>query len=463
MSLLSGNLFAAEWTRSAGVTTSAVYTDNVGLDGGSEESDLIPTIAPHWSIKGKGAGATFEMIGSSELKDVGGGNQTNNLSYQTNADAELIERIFFVDATATATQNAINPLSKSGSDNLSESSGTNTTTTYAVKISPYVKGRIKRFANFEARYNYSYVTSDEIDDGDTRSGQLAVSLNSGNEFGKLTWGVNGSQRTTNSQSGSSSDNSSLTTNLGYQLNRVWRVTGRFGKEWTDFTSDGDTGGINWELGAVWTPSPRTSLDVGYGRRYSGTSGHLDFSHRSRRSVITASYSQEITDTHGLLSNQVIYDPLDPFGEPPIHFTGDMILLSDGTILRPITDNAQFLNDRFSLSYTLKGKRTTLSVDGDYSMQTSQDASESSSYGVGVRVDRTLSGLLSADAGLSWDTQKQADDSETDLWRLNLGLNQKLGKKTSLRLNYIHTKRESDQVGDSYDENKVTLSLTHSIF
>jgi len=460
--LLSGVVHAAEWTRSGGATVSLVHTNNVNLAESGEESDLIPTIAPYWSVTAKGGRINFDMTGSSELKDVGGSNQTNNLSYQTNADAELIERILFIDANATASQNAINPLAKSGSDNLNES--TNTTSTYTARISPYVRGRIKRFAEFEGRFTYSYVTNSEIDDGDTSSRELTLSLNSGAEFGKLSWGVNTSQKANSSQGGSSTDNASLDVNLGYQINRGWRMTGKLGKEWSDFTSeDGDTGGINWELGAIWTPSPRTSLDFGYGKRFTGSTGHLDFSHRSRRSVFTASYSQEITDSHDLLSNQVIYDPLDPFGELPDHFTGDMILLADGTILRSITNNDQFLNDRFSVGYSLQGKRTTLSVDGDYTKQTSADTAETSSYGFGVTVDRSLSGLLSADAGLTWDSQTGADDSKSDVWRLNLGLNQKLGKKTSLSFDYIHTKRESDNAGDSYEEDKMTLSLQHALY
>jgi len=155
--------------------------------------------------------------------------------------------------------------------------------------------------------------------------------------------------------------------------------------------------------------------------------------------------------------------LDPFGELPDHFTGDMILLADGTILRSITNNDQFLNDRFSVGYSLQGKRTTLSVDGDYTKQTSADTAETSSYGFGVTVDRSLSGLLSADAGLTWDSQTGADDSKSDVWRLNLGLNQKLGKKTSLSFDYIHTKRESDNAGDSYEEDRMTLSLQHALY
>jgi uncharacterized protein (PEP-CTERM system associated) len=459
--LLPGTAHAANWTRAAGATVSLVHTDNVTLSDSGEESDLIPTLSPYWSVKAEGGRINFEMIGSSELKDVGGGNQTNNLSYQTNADAELIERILFIDANATASQNAINPLVKSGEDNLNES--VNTTSTYTVKVSPYVRGRIKSIAEFEGRFTYNYVTNSEIDDGDTRSRSLDLSLNSGPEFGRLSWGANADQRTTTSQGGSSTDSSSLNINLGYQINRGWKVTGNLGKEWSDFTSDGDTGGISWELGTVWTPSPRTSLDFGYGKRFSGSSGHLDFSHRSRRSIFTATYSQEITDTHSLLANQVVFDPLDPFGQPINPITGDPLIINDGSFLRNLNDNEQFLNDRFSMSYTLQGKRTTLSVNGDYTNQTSADASEASSYGIGVSVDRNLSGLLTANAGLNFDAQTGSDDSKTDVWKLNLGLDQKLGKKTSVSLNYAHTKREADQAGDSYDENRLTLYLKHDLY
>jgi uncharacterized protein (PEP-CTERM system associated) len=466
--LSSGVACSAEWTNSAGVTASVVFTDNVGLRESNTESDLIPTIAPYWSISGRGGRANFDMTGTSELQDVGGSRQANSLSYQAHADAELIEGIFFIDADATAAQNAIDPLSASSTDGLNDT--TNTTTTYSVSLSPYVIGRIKRFANFEARFTYDYVTNDEIDNGDTRSRDLDVSLTSGTEFGDVIWGITGSNRTTESQGGSSTDDSSLNVNLGYQLNRSWQVNGLVGKEWTDFTSNGDTGGINWELGAIWTPSIRTSVDVGYGRRFSGPTGHLNLSHRSRRSLFIASYSQEVTDNSEQLGTRTIYDfqnydfvrfngQLSAF-DKITHF---QVPISQASSLISIDNNAQFLNDRFSMSYTLQGKRTTFSVNGDYTKQTAGDASETTGFGLGVSATRNISGLLSASAGLSWDKIEQDDGSQSDLWDLNFGLNKKLSKKSTLSLNFSHAKRESDQVGDSYDENRVSLFLSHDLY
>lgn len=471
--LSSGVANSAEWTNSAGVAVSAVFTDNVGLKENNTESDLIPTIAPYWSVRGKGGRANFEMIGTSELKDVAGGRQANNLNYQTHADVELIERIFFIDADATAAQNAIDPLSASGNDALNDT--TNTTTTYSMSLSPYVIGRIKRFANFEARYTYDYVTSDNVKNGDTRSRDLDISLTSGTEFGDIFWGVTGSKRTTDSQSGSTTDKSSVELDLGYQINRRWRVTGLVGDESTDFTSNGKTGGVIWELGTIWTPSARTSVDVGYGRRFSGPTGHLELSHRSRRSLFTASYSQEVTDNSEQLSNQEVYAfesiIRQRYGIPdsvPLTSVGiidprnnQFISLADLYRLGNINNNAQFLSDRFSMGYTLQGKRTTLSIGGNYTKQTAGDASETTGFGADVSVTRNITGLLSATAGIGWNRVEQDDGTQSDRLNLNFGVNQKLSEKTSLSLNFAHAKRDSDTANDSYDENRVTLSLSHN--
>ncbi len=469
--LLSGTVYSADWTRSAGITVSTVFTDNVGLKENNQESDIIPTFAPYWSIRGKGGRVNFDMVGTSELKDVGGGNQANNFSYQAHADAELIERIFFIDADATAARNAIDPLSASGSDNLNET--TNATQTYSTKISPYVKGRVKTFANFEARYTYNYVTSEEIDNGDTRSRDFSVSLDSGPKFGDVIWGIKASDRTTDSQSGNSTDKSSVNLNLGYQINRRWQVNGLVGREKTDFVSNGDNGGVNWEIGTIWTPSVRTTVDVGYGRRFSGPTGHLDLSHRSRRSLITASYSQEVTDSSELLSTQILFDNenyegryIDPFTRKYYTLdknTNNYVPYSEALLINNITNNAQFLNDAFSMTYTLQGKRTTLSVNGRYTKNTAGDASETTGVGLGMTATRKITGLLSANAGLSLNRQETDAGSKSDLWNLNFGLSQKLGKKSYLNLNFAHAKRESDVAGDSYDENRVSLSLSHDFY
>ncbi len=470
--LSSAVAFSAEWDNKAGAAASVTFTDNVYQSESNETSDLIPIISPFWNISGQGGGATLDIIGSFDVKDPGGDQAENNLSLLADANAELVERILFMDAKVTSSQNAINPLAAGGTSGLGKSD--NRTTTQTVTLNPYVIGRIKNHANFQASYAYSYVTSSEIDNGDTRSRDLNLSLTSGTSFGPLLWGLNASDRTTDAQTGTSTGNSSLSANLGYQLNRNWQINGLVGKEWTDYTSNGSTGGNNWELGTIWTPSVRTSVDVGYGRRFSGPSGHLNLSHRSRRSLLTASYSQEVTDNSEQLSNKEIYAlestirqrygipdyiSLDSIGIVDKQ-TGQFTSLSDIYGLNNLNNNAQFLNDKFSLRYTLQGKRTTLSVGGNYTKQTSGNASETIGTGLDATITRDISGQLSATAGLSLDRIEQSDGSQSDVWNLNLGLSRKLTERTTLNLNVVHAKRESDSANDSYDENRIGLSLQH---
>jgi uncharacterized protein (PEP-CTERM system associated) len=485
--LSSGIVYSAEWDNKAGATASAVFTDNVYQTESNEKSDLIPVISPFWDISGKGGGLTLDISGSFDVKDPGGKQSENNLNLLANAKAEVIDRILFLDAKASSFQNAINPLSTSGSNSLGKSD--NRTTTETVTLSPYVIGRIKNHANFRALYTYSYVTSSEIDNGDTRSGDLNLALNSGPSFGRFLWGANASDRTTDAQTGESTGKSSISANLGYQLTRAWQVNGLVGREWTDYTSNGNTGGMNWELGAIWTPSVRTSVNVGYGRRFSGPTGHLNLSHRSRRSLFTASYSQEVTDNSEQLSK---YDSLgfiqafnswyqeatgnnpypeksdfsnqQDYQEAQDNWTQNAIaenaLPSQSDFLSNIDNNAQFLSDRFALGYFLRGKRTTLSVNGNYTKQTAGNASETIGTGMNVRITRNISGRLSATAGLSLDRIKQNNGNKSDLWDLNLGLSRKLTERTTLDFKIVHAKRDSDTANDSYDENRIGLSLKH---
>jgi uncharacterized protein (PEP-CTERM system associated) len=72
--------------------------------------------------------------------------------------------------------------------------------------------------------------------------------------------------------------------------------------------------------------------------------------------------------------------------------------------------------------------------------------------------------VSADVGLNWNQQEESGtgNRESDTWRLQAGLNQRLGQKTNLRLNYIYTDRSSNQAGQSYEENKLALTLIHTL-
>lgn len=460
--LLSMTASAAEWNRSASIQASAVYSDNINLVNSGKESELNGILTPSIALHGKGARANLDLVGALEINSQGGSNDSVNPRLQADANAELYERTLFLDLNATATQNAIDPLAVTGTDNLSNRG--NSTTTYNYRISPYLRHRYKGLAEMELRYTYNELNHSEGNVADTSSETVNLSIDSGSDFARGTWGFDARHRTTDNDQGQVSELDSLDLRLGYRINRQWSINGSVGRESNDFASvQSSRDGSRWDVGATWTPSSRTVLDFGVGERFFGSTKRLSLSHRSRRSVLTADYTHELTDSTTLLSNQVVFFVTDAFGQPILNpVTGDPFLISGNLAT---IGTSSFVDERLALSYTLQGRRTRLTLDADISDQTFQDSNrEVSLLGLGVSLSRELSGKVSGDVSLDWNQQEESGtgNRESDIWRLQAGLNQRLGQKTRLRFNYIYTDRSSNQAGQSYEENKLTLTLMHTL-
>ncbi len=477
---VANNLSAAEWTIDSGISTGLTYTDNVDLDNTGQKSDLIATLTPNISLSGKGARANVELAASVQFKDLSGASDSRNTQLQANADIELVENLLFFESNATVTQNVLDPNSASGSDNLNNTG--NTAATRSIRLSPYVAGRLKRFATYEARYTYDEVSASDTAYGGSSSDHVLLALNSGQKFGKFSWGVRGDYRSTETEQSSSSENKTLNLSLGYQVNRKWQVNGNLGKEWNDADSiQRDANGFTWDLGAVWTPSVRTNLDFGLGERYFGSTKRLSFSHVNKRVTWVASYTQSLTDAHTLLTEQDVLSEYGPAARAVNYILGTQLstayLIEQGlrpnlTFAGPQTvagimaavNTSAFVDQRFSTSFIWKGRRTTLTVNGDHSTQTYEDSSlETEVLGLGLTLTRRLSGLITADANINWNETESigTQNTSSETLRLGAGISQQLGQHTDLRLNYSYSERDSNQASQGYEENRLALTLMHN--
>jgi uncharacterized protein (PEP-CTERM system associated) len=460
---LSETSSAADWTVSKGATAKLTFTDNSKLSEGGEESKVTTSISPRISFAGKGARASVKFNGSFQIDDRGKGSQSFNPRIQSDGNAELVEDLLFIDADFKASQFAINPFRSSGVESGSDSG--NVTTTYSYSVSPYIKKRLKGYADFLARYTYDEVIHAEDNLGDSAAQTVNLSLDSGREFSRVSWGLDGEARKVHAKEGDDSDFKSADANMGYRFNRKWSVNASAGREWNDFTSvQSDDDGKRWDLHAIWTPSPRTTLDIGYGQRFFGSTPSLNFTHRSRRSSIKLGYSRVLTDNRSLIEAQVVRDVFgniitDPniIANPAIIANNPFLYTQNFTII----NDSVLVNERLDASYTLKGKRSTLGVAADHSKQIYQDIffnGNQKQMGVKAFYDRTLDGKTSANTDVSWRRSETFLGEEADIISLGVGLRRELGPKTNLSLNYRHTDRDSDTANDSYDENRVTLAL-----
>ncbi|MET0106806.1 MAG: TIGR03016 family PEP-CTERM system-associated outer membrane protein [Sedimenticola sp.] len=451
--LISPSAYAADWTKTVGFTTSAVYTDNVKLSETQNDDELSLLMTPSIAIKGDGARVNVDVAASLQLDTRGEGSDSTNPRLRANADAELVENIFFVDLESTVAQNAIDPYSPVGSDALNDTD--NVTTTYSYGISPYLVGRLKNYATLHARYSFDEVSySKNHLDGSARNA-VNLRLSSGPRFGRFDWSVSANHSENEYDNNYSVEYSSADIDVGYRVNRAWKITASIGSEWNEYTSiQTDTEGDRWDLGVLWTPSPRTSVDFKIGNRFFGDTTALKLTHKSKRSVLSASFSQDLTDRRSLRDDD-IFRSTDAFGYEIDPITGD--ILPVGTLAA--INNSTFVNKRFDASYTLQGRRSTLTINANHSQQTYQDSTtDSEQSSIGVNATRTLSGKLSANAGLTLRTQSQNSGNDADTITIALGVDHKLGQNSSFGLKYGISDRDSDQAGSSYTENRITASL-----
>ncbi len=252
-----------------------------------------------------------------------------------------------------------------------------------------------------------------------------------------------------------------------RLTYAWHLDALGGEEWNEFTSArDDVDGTYWDAGVRWTPNPRVEVAVGTGERFFGKTPRASLRYRHKRSEVTASYARTLTLPRNLrAANTGVDGPLDPDadpdfgqlpGEPPV-FGGEPTFIG----------NSPLLDERFTLRYRFAARRTTISISASDSQQTrTEDLDEARFSAAGITVSRLLSRVTTASARLSWSEREGegrnvgpfGERSET--WRLGLGLSRQLGNHTKLRLGYQHTSQRSDFSLNRYDENRVTLSISH---
>ena len=258
------------------------------------------------------------------------------------------------------------------------------------------------------------------------------------------------------------DNSELKSaqvNGAYQYNRTWAINGYIGDEWNDFVSTrDDIDGAYWGAGLTWTPTSRTSVDIGTGDRFFGSTPWLRISHRHKRSFFSANYEKTLTYSRDVRT-----------------------LGADGSIDDPLTDtslsNSPILDERFTLLYAFSGRRMTIGVNGSYSDQTRErggdlsqvdlDLRESTINQASVSVTRPLARSVSVYTRLSWSEQEPKGDgleslAQSETWALTAGASRPLNDRMNLTINYKYTDRQSDNSLNQYQENRITLNVRFNL-
>ncbi|MEM6579646.1 MAG: TIGR03016 family PEP-CTERM system-associated outer membrane protein [Pseudomonadota bacterium] len=474
---------AAELNTDLGVAAELTYTDNVCLSDDDTEDDWIASVTPNGSISSSGGGSrvNYNLSGSvrinslanSDLRDkCGGGGFDNREQFlpqlNGNVNAELIQNWFFLDGAVRVSQNEVSPFVSGGDDPFDRTGNTNTT--YDYTVSPYISRRFKDFALLNIRYvwNDQYNTADIV--GDSEQERASASLSSVPGTARLSWGLQGNYSKTKFDDNdfvdpvnNQTELSSAQLNLGFQLTRSWQVNGFVGQEWNDFVSSrDDIDGTFWDVGVRWTPNSRIEVNAGIGERFFGNNPRFSMIYRHKRSAFTASYAKTLTYSRDIRTEPEAPEVNPDFPPPP----------NIGQDVTTITNNP-ILDERFTLGYSFQGRLTSFGISAFQSEQIQEEQSAVNTLrdaiyrGVVLSGSRSLSNLTSLNALIGWSEVEPKEDSgggnvplqdESETWRGSLGLNHRLGLRTSIGVRYTYTDRQSELGFNSYKENRVTLTL-----
>jgi uncharacterized protein (PEP-CTERM system associated) len=448
----------AAWQVKPSVDVRETWSDNPELRSDDQKrSQFITAVSPGVSITNETprlqVAASYQLNAFAYSDSRVTGSDRFNSTLNATAKGSLIQDLLFFDATAGIAQT---PVSAFGPVNNSPYSDTNRTEVRSYRVSPYVVHQFGSFATTQLRYTHDLVDSDLGGFGRSTSDVIDLSLNSGQAFKTFGWGLALNRENLEDGIAPASINSSALASLRYSLSRQFSLTGTGGYDKFDYEGMGNgTKGASWSLGFAFEPSTRTSLRMSAGRRYYGNSYFLAATHRSRNTVWSINYSDDVStsrgnfllpsavDTASMLNQMFLANFPDPaqraaFVEAYIQAMGLPRSLPTAT---NYFSNRYTLQRQFNASVALRSARTTTMVTV-------------------FKMRREALSLLQYDNPLLGSGQQNLNDN-TSQTGLTLNASYRLSALTSASLSASATRSESLSGDLSENNRQFRFYMTHS--
>ncbi|MDE2565371.1 MAG: TIGR03016 family PEP-CTERM system-associated outer membrane protein, partial [Burkholderiales bacterium] len=271
---------------------SETLTDNSNLSASNRQSESITQISPGVQISKRAGRVSGSLNYSANQLLYARKPKNDTLQNALNASlaAELVENHAFLNANASISQQSISafgaPANNSGlvNGNRSEVS--------TLGVSPSVRGRLGRLAEWNAALNWTGTHSRGSALGNATARGGNVGLNGGS--GLVGWGLAASRQVSSFQAGRTTTDDQGTATLSVTPIPSLRLSVNEGREAQDVL----TGRRQWQnthgWAVAWHPTDRTDIELREGRAYYGNSRNFSFSHRMARSVWS------YTDTRGVV-------------------------------------------------------------------------------------------------------------------------------------------------------------------
>lgn len=382
----------------------------------------------------------------------------------------------------------------------------NQQTGYRFGISPYWRQSFGGWAQALIRYRYDdvfYDQEDETDDqqpdqqvngnSDSQINTIEFNLSSDREFSKLNWGIDyfyqkqkqEDKETFNTINDGDDRRERVIGKLDYQLSRPWSLLAEAGYENNQVAGFEDgRNGAYWGLGTIWTPNrfvelkglygpdvneialrwnPTIRTDLQISRRDQdvgvdpGVRWRGSFNHRTRNSVWSASYIDEVTNEQQLLGSNLL--GVGPDGQPlPLGDQGQVVV-SEGPF--GLTDR-NFRRKRFDAGITYRRGPTGLSINAFGEDREGQDATSNETiYGAGALWTWRFAPRTASFLGTGWERDdlgenQLGEDQENDYWVSVVGLARVFTPDSGGLISYRYYRNDADPTEQGFRENRFNI-------
>lgn len=463
------------------ISLTQTWTDNLSLDDAAKDAALITILAPGVNISSSSGrlrgNLDYSLNGLLYAKT----DRANDTSQTLSAAGtlELIERQLFVDARANYGQQQ---QSAFGQQSTTENAirNPNSSDVATASVAPRLLGRLSNMASYEVSGNLTQTNVKDSITGDSRSLSFSARTE-GLASGPLTWWALASAQQLSYDAGTDNTRSSATGGLRYRPDVDLMLSGNAGVERNDLLTGAKKTSATYGLNALWTPSPRTSLQGDYQSHDYGNSHSISLNHRFQRSSIRFSDSSSVSQGLGGQAAQMSNYDLFFFqfeSQEPDPIKRDLLvrqfLQANGlnptaTVNSGFASSAPSLQRRQELSGSWAGLRTTVTTTLSQNRSSrigeqvpgSGDLSQSSvvrERNASVNLAYRLTPMSSTNWTLS-ERQVRGDQSSqsSTLRSINASWNGRLGQRGTVTLGARYSLFEGQL---PYRENAVFATLVH---
>ena len=278
------------------VSVTQTWTDNVRLSTESEQADQITEVAPGVTITIEGDRLkAYVDYALNEIYYAQGSSPRRSQNLLNGfGTLEAVEGWAYLDFNASISQQA---LSAFGPQSISNTAlNPNQAEVSSYRISPYVRGKLGSWADYDARYSRIETNSDSAIASGVVAVDSSVKIKGDSSLRNLGWFADASRQRVDYSAGRSTQADRLNLGMSYAISPQLGVSANVGRESDNFTSlekqsDGTHG-----FGVSWAPSEKTRVSVARGQRPFGTTHTLNFDHRTARTVWRFTDSKDVAAT-----------------------------------------------------------------------------------------------------------------------------------------------------------------------